>query len=161
MKFFGLFLLSLFSLVIAADDDKSFYSPTLGETYSITRTINNNGHVYTKTRVQVYSGQALTEPTSGTATTVFTVSASDRTYTKTMVVTYSKTTTFPEYATTDTNTSDDTHVITTTISKEFQTYTKTITGDKDHVSRQSTGGANFLAASVAGSMVGIMGLFLL
>ncbi|ONH67010.1 hypothetical protein BON22_3157 [Cyberlindnera fabianii] len=130
-------------------------SLTYGETFSLTKTINQNGNVYTKTRVEVFTGQATTDPTSGTATTVFTVENSLATYTKTVVETYSKTTTFPSSIaspSSDTNTSDD---ITTTVtySQELQTYTKTLTGASEDLSgiagsATSTNGALGLAAGL-------------
>lgn len=56
----------------------------------MTRTIvvTNYGATYTKTPVELYTGQPTTTPTSGTYTTTIYVSNSRETYTKTMLKTY-------------------------------------------------------------------------
>ncbi|XBA50162.1 hypothetical protein SBP28_004724 [Candidozyma auris] len=76
------------SLVLALSSAASAAS-----TWTWTRTVTNNGMTYTKTGAEEYTGQATTEPTSGTVTTTHTIKKSDMTYTKTMTNTYGQATT--------------------------------------------------------------------
>lgn len=147
-------LLSLAASVALVSAQSSGRSLTTNEVFSRTVTVNQNGHVYLKTRVETYTGQATTDPTSGTITTVFTIENSLATYTKTVVQTFDTTTAQVSSVSDDGNKADD---ITTTVtySQQYQTYTKTLTGESAALSNaagtaSSTNGATGFSIGLGG-----------
>ncbi|CDR37925.1 CYFA0S01e19251g1_1 [Cyberlindnera fabianii] len=150
MKFFTLGPIA--AVMVSVTAAESSESATYGQSITLTETITGNGVVYEKTRTELYTGQVTTIPTSGVATTVFTVSGSLATYTKTVVQTYyprssSNTKDSSSGSSSDT---DTTEIRTTTISDSYETYTKTLTGDWDSFTTSDYTTSN-AAAHIAGS----------
>lgn len=121
----------------------------------MTRTIvvTNYGATYTKTPVELYTGQSTTTPTSGTYTTTIYVSNSMETYTKTMLKTYGLV-------------SESTATTHLTVKNPSETYTKTLSttlevssgGSKSESSTSATDAEASTSGSTSSSADGATGL---
>lgn len=82
-------------IVLAAAASLATAADSLSSSWTWTRTITNNDMTYTKEGTELYTGQATTEPTSGTVTTTigFTNEKGESTRFKTMTNTYGQATT--------------------------------------------------------------------